>query len=179
MLAVLPGRVRGLYPSGELRNYGNVVVLEHPEAPLGARFTMYAHLESFGPIAVGQPVEAGQVIGAVGRTAGTREDPSRMFTESRRHLHFEALTRWPPSGRDLDRVDATEWLRPLGILAEPRSRLRVADGSPAWCAADRLERAQEGAQRPSTGEIATGAAAGGFGGLALLAILYAFAQGMR
>ena len=63
VLAVLPGHVRAMYPSGEMRNYGNTVILEHDVPEGAARFTMYAHLASFAPgLRPGQPVAAGQLI---------------------------------------------------------------------------------------------------------------------
>ena len=60
--------------AGPRGGYGNVVIVEHP----GGLETRYAH-QSGIDVAVGQHVEAGQVLGRVGAT-GTATGP---------HLHFE------------------------------------------------------------------------------------------
>lgn len=60
--------------AGEQRGYGNLVLLEHP----GGLITVYAHAREV-LVAVGDEVEAGQLIARVGRT-GRASGP---------HLHFE------------------------------------------------------------------------------------------
>ena len=119
--AMLPGDVVVSAPSGQLSGYGNVVVLRHA----AALFTLYAHL-SARSVAVGQHVDAGALLGAVGRTAGTHEDPQRMFGTSGAHLHLEFLSRWPPAGRDLDRLDPGPLFAQLGIMVPSSGPLQRA-----------------------------------------------------
>lgn len=120
--AVLDGLAVVAASSGELTGYGNVVVLQHgPDL-----FSLYAHMRDLH-VARGQPVPSGAVIGTVGRTAGTRADPAHTFAGP--HLHFEFLRRWPPAGRDLDRLDPVPIFAQLGVLVPPRGPLQVACGS--------------------------------------------------
>jgi murein DD-endopeptidase MepM/ murein hydrolase activator NlpD len=128
--AMLPARVRLAARSGELQGYGNSVVLEHtPQL-----FTLYAHLQGFS-VMQGQHVDAGQQIGTVGRTAGTREQPDRVFDVSGAHLHLEFLDRWPPRGRDLDRLDPATVLGELGVIVPPSGPLVQACTGAPWIAA--------------------------------------------
>lgn len=124
--AVLPGRVVGAWRSGELSGYGQVIVLQH--AP--QLYTLYAHL-SRRLVSPGDKVQAGQAIGEVGRTAGTRDDPGRVFDRSGAHLHFEFLERWPPSGRDEDRLQPGPILAQLGIIVPPSGPLQLSAEAPA------------------------------------------------
>ncbi len=98
VLAVAAGRVRLVdWVSG----YGQTVVLEHA----GPSYSLYGHLLPGAPaVAHGQQVAVGQPIARVGKSAGTKAEPSEV---SAPHLHFELLTAWPPRGKDLDRVDPT------------------------------------------------------------------------
>lgn len=100
--AVRSGRVLVSAPPGQLNKYGNVIVIEHATGEA----TLYAHLDA-RYVNRGQLVSEGQIIGAVGDTAGTRADPSRRFGESGTHLHFELLRHWPPPGIDQGRIDPT------------------------------------------------------------------------
>lgn len=117
--SVLPGRVVLAAPSGQLDNYGNVVVVQH--AP--GFFSLYAHLAALS-VGAGELVDQGAEVGRVGRTAGTRDDPWRMFATSNAHLHLEFLERWPPRGVDVDRVDAGRVLGELGIVVPARGPLQ-------------------------------------------------------
>ncbi|MBP6562734.1 MAG: M23 family metallopeptidase [Neisseriaceae bacterium] len=56
--------------------YGNTIVITHP----GGVETLYAHMNGFGKVALGQTIQAGTVIGFVG-TTGRSTGP---------HLHYEA-----------------------------------------------------------------------------------------
>ena len=60
-------------------DYGNMLVIDHGNGV----YTRYAHLESFGDAGVGDDVQAGDVIGVMGHTAGYK---------IARHLHYEVLT---------------------------------------------------------------------------------------
>lgn len=118
VFAMLEGTVRVAALSGVLEGYGNTVVIEH--AP--QLFSLYAHLQRFF-VGVGQRVQAGQLIGFVGRTNGTRAQPSRVFSESGAHLHLEFLSRWPPRAKDVDRLDVGQVLASLGIYVPPAGPL--------------------------------------------------------
>lgn len=119
--AVLPGVVVVAARTGELDGYGNVVVIRHTAALL----SLYAHLAVLA-VSPGQVVAEGQTIGTVGRTAGTRAEPAKMFAESSAHLHLEFLSQWPPAGKDLDRIDPAPVLASLGIAVPQQGPLRLA-----------------------------------------------------
>ena len=125
VFAVLAGRVRA-FPSGQLHQYGNTIVIEH--AP--NLYSLSAHLYSLNA-RTGDQVVAGQMVGTMGRTFGTRQNPTRVYASGKAHLHFEFLDRWPPAGRDMDRLDPVPMLRELGIVLQLREPLRVIAGSPA------------------------------------------------
>jgi len=122
--AVLPGRVVLSRPSGHWHGYGDLVVLEH--RPWGL-WTLYAHL-SRRAVREGQDVAQGQPIGAVGRTAGTAEDPQRVMANSPAHLHLELLTRFPPPKRDQDRQNPAA----LIAICEGQSSNHRAPGKAPW-----------------------------------------------
>ena len=126
VLAVMPGRVRNIYPTGAMNLYGNTIVLEHsPDL-----FSLYSHLKRIA-VLPGDLVDAGVPIGEVGRTAGTKENPSRLFAKSGAHLHFEFLEKWPPGGRDLNRLNPAPIFAELGIIVPPKGELKAAVGTPA------------------------------------------------
>jgi murein DD-endopeptidase MepM/ murein hydrolase activator NlpD len=115
------GRVVVAAASGELEGYGNVVVLEHGD------YSLYAHLARLD-VAQGEIVHAGQQIGTVGRTAGTRANPAAVFSSSGAHLHLEFLDRWPPRGRDLDRLDVGQVLAAAGVMVPAQGPLQAVCG---------------------------------------------------
>lgn len=81
--AVLPGRVVHVSRVSGFSSYGRYVVIEH-EGEVPAYHTLYAHLASVSDgIMPGARVEAGTVIGIMGRSA------SYSIPRSRAHLHFE------------------------------------------------------------------------------------------
>lgn len=111
ILAMLPGRVVVAAPSGQLSGYGNVVVLEH-----GPRlFSLYAHLDRLD-VGRGDLVAQGAQLGTMGDTFGSHDDPNRRFGSSGVHLHLEFLDRWPPRGRDADRLNPADVLRQVGVI---------------------------------------------------------------
>ncbi len=85
VLASAAGSVAYVNAKSALSNYGNYVVLRHAVEGLEI-YTLYAHLSAIDPaIRIGRPVEAGQRVGTMGRTANTRQ----AITKDRAHLHFE------------------------------------------------------------------------------------------
>lgn len=119
------GTVRLLSMPGQMDGYGLALVIAHADG----RYSLYAHLSAAYAMP-GQHVQEGELVGAVGRTAGTREDPSKMFGTSGAHLHFELLSKWPPSGRKLDRIDPSEILLdwPNGRVLQSRATKVAAAG---------------------------------------------------
>lgn len=82
VIAAMAGRVDKLFGSTE---GGNTIYIRSPD---GMTMTYYAHLSAYAPgLAEGQPVRAGQVIGAVGATGNA--DPAAP------HLHFAVLRTTP------------------------------------------------------------------------------------
>ena len=75
-----------LYAGDGMRGYGNVAVLDHG----GGTTTLYGHLKEIH-VESGDAVEAGTVIGAVGRTGNATTS----------HLHFEIRV----EGRSVDPVN--------------------------------------------------------------------------
>jgi len=91
VLAAMPGTV---VAAGPLGGYGNQVLLAHPD---GSR-TRYGHMSRID-VQVGQRVEAGEQVGAVGST-GVSTGP---------HLHFEVIL-------GATAVDPAPWLAARGLL---------------------------------------------------------------
>lgn len=89
--AAMPGRV---VSAGVLGGYGNQVLVQHAD---GVQ-TRYGHLSAI-TVVVGQTVDAGQQVGAVGST-GVSTGP---------HLHFEVIVGGHP-------VDPAAWLHARGLL---------------------------------------------------------------
>lgn len=82
--AILPGRVAHVSEVAGHSSYGRYVVVVHDgESP--AFHSLYAHMASFAPgIREGARVEAGTVLGVMGRSAG-----GYVIPRSRAHLHLE------------------------------------------------------------------------------------------
>ena len=91
VLAAMPGTV---VAAGPLGGYGNQVLLAHPD---GSR-TRYGHMSRID-VEVGQRVDAGEQVGAVGST-GVSTGP---------HLHFEVIL-------GATAVDPAPWLAARGLL---------------------------------------------------------------
>jgi murein DD-endopeptidase MepM/ murein hydrolase activator NlpD len=157
VFAMLPGRVVLAAPAGVVSGYGNVLVLEHgPDA-----FSLYAHLSRISANE-GQQLSAGEQLGNVGRTAGTRADPGKLFDVSGAHLHIEFLTAWPPAGKDESRLDPGPILAGLGVIIPPVGQpLRACSSSSS-------------SSTPSSGPGKLSTAGAGAGVLALLAFAFAF-----
>jgi hypothetical protein len=83
--------------------YGGHVVVRHAD---GTR-ALYAHLDSVTVIK-GRAVLAGELVGTVGRSTGTKEEPRRQSGGA--HLHFEISPRAYPQGSEAERLDPVAWL---------------------------------------------------------------------
>jgi len=85
VMATADGTVAYINARPALSTFGNYVILRHEIEGLEI-YSTYAHLRSIRKgLAIGQPVKAGEIIGVMGRTAGTREGISK----DRAHVHFE------------------------------------------------------------------------------------------
>jgi murein DD-endopeptidase MepM/ murein hydrolase activator NlpD len=126
VLAAADGTVVYVNTRPSLSNYGNYIVLRHKVDGLEV-YTLYAHLRQAG-VKPGQPVQAGDRIGVMGRTANTREPISL----ERAHVHFEIdllvndrFAEWFKKVNPRQRNDHGEWngqnllgLDPQKILLE-------------------------------------------------------------
>jgi murein DD-endopeptidase MepM/ murein hydrolase activator NlpD len=83
VLATAGGTVAYVNAKSGLSNYGNYILLRHAIDGLEV-YSLYAHLSAVR-VRPGQAVQAGEVIGTMGRTANTHEGISK----DRAHLHFE------------------------------------------------------------------------------------------
>lgn len=174
VFALLPGQVVVAAPTGTLSGYGNVIVLQHGDG----FFSLYAHLSAVR-VLEGQTVPSGALLGAVGRTAGTRDDPTKLFEQSGAHLHLELLSKWPPSGRDLDRLDPGQVLPALGIIVPTHGPLlQTADCSSS--SASIVSAARSGLPPvASFGVQARSSARAGAGGFLALAALFLYLKSKR
>lgn len=102
--AVKEGTVVVAAPNGTYNRYGNLVVIKHDD-PTEAPYSLYAHLNSLR-VRKGQKVRAGQLIGTMGNTAATADEPKRTV---RTHLHFELLKNFP-APPDVGRIDPSPYL---------------------------------------------------------------------
>lgn len=85
IFATAKGEVVYINRKAGLSNYGKYLVIRHQIDRIDL-FSLYAHLsKAREDLEVGDPVDAGQVIGVMGRTTNTRQGISR----ERAHLHFE------------------------------------------------------------------------------------------
>ena len=84
IFAAMKGVVRHVSNRPGASNYGRYVVLEHPEESPPV-YTLYAHLAEIATgLEVGRAVEAGAVLGVMGRSTNGETIP-----KERAHLHFE------------------------------------------------------------------------------------------
>lgn len=119
----------GTVIASELINrYGLAVVVRHDAVPRPL-FTLYGHLAQ-SLVTKGQIVDEGEEIAKSGDSAGTREDPDARTSAP--HLHHELLTKWPPAGVDLDRIDPQPYMR--GAVSAPAARVTRTAGSAGFLA---------------------------------------------
>lgn len=119
--AIAPGVVLGAYPNGEVSGYGNVIVLRHSDK----LYSLYAHLSKM-LVHAGQSVRVGQQLGNTGTTAASKTNALAKVME---HLHFETLSKWPPAGKDLDRLDPSDLVAAAGIGVPRKSGAGIATAS--------------------------------------------------
>ena len=85
ILATAEGRVVYVNKKASLSNYGIYLILQHRIQGVEI-YSLYAHLSRVADsLSVGQSVQAGEVIGYMGRTANT----ATRISKERAHLHFE------------------------------------------------------------------------------------------
>ena len=124
------------------RRSGKYVRLLHP----GGVETYYMHLDDILPgIERGTIVEAGEMLGSMGRTG---------IQESAPHLHFQVTVprRWAGRGRSVDPAPALAQARVMSLL-----EMRIPPSPPGQTSADRHATTK-------SGEAKTGAAPGKPGG---------------
>lgn len=76
------GKILAMWPDGKVSGYGNTIIIVNKDGT-GA---LYAHMNRFSNIRVGQEIKKGEVIGYVGQTQSPRPE---MKTAP--HLHLEVL----------------------------------------------------------------------------------------
>lgn len=112
VFAVNGAAVEFVEETGGPYRYGNVVVLRHADDLL----TLYAHLDRIF-VRQGQQVAMNQVIGTLGATFGSPEDPGRTMAVP--HLHLEVLRQWPVGYRNRDaRYDVLRELAAAGLVLD-------------------------------------------------------------
>lgn len=84
--------------------YGRVVVIQAEDGTQ----QLYAHLDR-PLVGVGQPVQAGDVIGRAGRTAFSKDDHESLTRGA--HLHFEVSPFKYPQPNTSARIDPVSWLQ--------------------------------------------------------------------
>jgi hypothetical protein len=104
-----------------MHRYGNTVVVAH--APF--LYSLYAHLQTIF-VQPDRTIAEEQQLGTVGKTAGTKADPAALTRAP--HLHFEFLRRWPPNGRDRDRMNPAKVFQ---AFTSAKTFLTTADLPPA------------------------------------------------
>ncbi len=168
----LPGRMRwAAQPDGVYRperigdrgsgGYGMTAIVEH----LPNVLTLYGHL-SWVLEAVGEYLPAGTVVGRIGSTSGSRDEPEARVGLP--HLHHEWVSRWPLRSDEVTaRYDVLASLAAIGIV-EQDHRLVY------WEAGMVLSTPAMPGRPPGTPGIPEAAAAADSGApLALLALLAA------
>lgn len=103
--------------------YGKVVVIR---TGTGGEHILYAHLKR-PLVSVGDHVEAGTLIGEVGRTGFTAEDHFALL-KTGPHLHFEVSPRSYPQKPEAERLDPVAYLV-NGAHVHPLRRTRFGGGA--------------------------------------------------
>lgn len=89
--------------------YGRSVVLRHSDG----RYTLYAHLDSV-TVDKGQRVPVGTVIGTVGNSTFTKDNPTKESGGT--HLHFEVSPTPYPQPNTTPRINPVTWLGDKGKI---------------------------------------------------------------
>jgi murein DD-endopeptidase MepM/ murein hydrolase activator NlpD len=113
VFAVKAGVVKHAAVTGTFNSYGNLITIVHDDSS-ESRMSLYAHLSKM-LVKPGQRVKAGQKIGEVGNTRGTKEDPGKTGAT---HLHFELLEAFPVA-KDVGRIDPTSYLESAVAVVLP------------------------------------------------------------
>ncbi|HTI99373.1 MAG TPA: M23 family metallopeptidase [Dongiaceae bacterium] len=121
--ATAAGEVAYINAKPSLSNYGNYVLLRHRIEGLEI-YSLYAHLSQIEPgLRVGLPVQAGQVIGIMGRTSNTHE----RIGKDRAHVHFELdllvndrFAEWYKKNAPGERNDHGVWNGQNLVAIDPR-----------------------------------------------------------
>lgn len=83
---------------GHSESYGNYVEIAHKNADgQVVSYSFYAHLDQASPLANGEEVRAGQMVGAAGNTGNANGTPT--------HLHLEIRTKSMPGKGIVGRRD--------------------------------------------------------------------------
>jgi len=117
--AVLPGIVTHVVTSTRrgFSGYGKVVTIESIETSVTPPiWHLYAHL-SETRVSVGQAVAAGELIGLVGRTCYTIEEPQKLCGGA--HLHFEISPRPYPQDSEAWRYSPKQMFTALSTGQKP------------------------------------------------------------
>ena len=113
--------------------YGRFVVLRK-----GRRgpWILHSHMDRI-TVAAGQRVVRGQLLGTVGNTCFSREDPEKRCNRS--HLHLEVSPRSYPQGSEETRLDPVAFLQAEGRWANfvPLLAVGAAAGTVWWLSTTR------------------------------------------
>ena len=106
--------------------YGAHVVVKQDDGT----HALYAHLSSVD-VEPGERVQAGELLGAVGRTAYTAADHSALLS-SGPHLHWEVSPRAYPQPSESARLDPLAWLADTDDGGTRTMASTINDLSSAW-----------------------------------------------
>lgn len=126
VLATAAGTVAYLNRRASLSNYGQYAILRHVVDGIEV-YSVYSHLSGIrADLKPGAPVQCGEQIGIMGRTANTREPISK----DRAHLHFELnlllndrFAEWHRTYRKGQRNDHGDWNGRNLVGIDPRDVL--------------------------------------------------------